>query len=70
MDKWKTVSIILLISVILLGYIFYNNQFYNFGDGFKVKKSIVDKMIEEMGSPIEICDIDNNRCVKLGKIES
>lgn len=66
-NKWKfaTIWLAVLIAFILIAdAVDSNKDYYNFGDDFKIKKSLVNSFAEKNNNkPFVICNIESNKCI-------
>lgn len=66
---WKSLTIILLILVLILSFIYIKTSKYEFTNGLKLKKSTVHDIEKNIGSPFKLCN-SNNQCMIIGDLNN
>ena len=70
-NPYMILSIVFMLAIIVLGTMLYANQYYDFGNGFKIKKSTLNGLSEAMNdNPFRLCDTSNqNNCLIIARIK-
>ena len=70
-NAWKLTSIILILTILSISFILYNQktEIYDFGE-IQIKKSQLDAITIpiKFGESFILCEISNSKCVNLQKL--
>jgi len=68
-NYWKILSVMFILLILVLTFVLYTNQYYDF-NGMKIKKATLNDFSKVMNDkPFRLCSLESNQCMTIGRLK-